>query len=286
MSAFPDLYALVLCLQPERGGPPADPRGHGAQALFLDLVRQVDPELAEQLHANAPSKPYTVAVLPAHQPAPRGDNLVQLRVSFTRSELFPTISRALLERLPEAPLRLGRAQLTLAEVLGTPGSHPWAGFGAFAELVEQSQPVHALTLEFATPAAFAQATRDDGRQRVSLLPTPEAVFGSIGRRWNELAPPDLALDPAAISAATNDTLVSRYVLETAQINLGKGPQKGFVGRCTYELPADQPLAYLISLLANAVFYLGVGMKTARGMGLCRRMLDVRMLARSNAPLWR
>jgi hypothetical protein len=32
---------------------------------------------------------------------------------------------------------------------------------------------------------------------------------------------------------------------------------------------------VLSLLADAVFYLGVGMKTARGMGLCRR-IDVVM----------
>ena len=37
---------------------------HGAQALFLDLLRQVSPDLAAQLHAAALSKPYTVAVLP------------------------------------------------------------------------------------------------------------------------------------------------------------------------------------------------------------------------------
>jgi CRISPR-associated endoribonuclease Cas6 len=45
MPDFPDLYALVIRLQPQRGGPPPDPRGHGAQALFLDLLRQVAPEL-------------------------------------------------------------------------------------------------------------------------------------------------------------------------------------------------------------------------------------------------
>ena len=41
MSDLPDLYAFVLRLRPEPGGPPPDPRGHGAQALFLDVLRQV-----------------------------------------------------------------------------------------------------------------------------------------------------------------------------------------------------------------------------------------------------
>jgi CRISPR-associated endoribonuclease Cas6 len=272
MPNFPDLYALVIRLRPERGGPPPDPRGHGAQALFLDLLRQVAPDLAAQLHADALSKPYTVAVLPAHGPARRDDNPLELRVAFTRAELFPIVTRALLQQLPgAAALRLGRAALSLADVLGMPGSHPWAGYGAFAELWAATRPAGVVTLEFATPTAFAQGTRADGRARLGLLPAPETVFGSIARRWNELAPPDLRLDPAAVEAAAQDTLVSRYELATAQITLGKGPQKGFVGRCTYELPTDAAQARTLSLLADAVFYLGVGMKTARGMGLCRRV---------------
>src|SRR6266540_4759142 len=122
MSDFPDLYALVIRLRPERGSPPADPRGHGAQALFLDLLRQVAPDLAAQLHADALSKPYTVAVLPARGHARSSDDPIELRVAFTRADLFPPVSQALLQQLPGvAALRLGRATLALADVLGTPG---------------------------------------------------------------------------------------------------------------------------------------------------------------------
>lgn len=280
MSDLPDLYAFVIRLRPERGGPPPDPQGHGAQALFLDLVRQVDPALAEQLHADAPSKPYTVAVLPAQKTGERGQGrgrpvhdpqFVDLRVAFTRAELFPVVTRALLGQLPGNSLRLGRATLALADVFGTPGSHPWAGYGAFRDLAAHARPASTFALEFATPAAFSQGTRADGRQRLALLPMLEVVFPSIARRWNELAPPDLRLDGEAVVAAARDALISRYTLETAQITLGKGPQKGFVGRCTYESPLDMDLARTLTMLADAVFYLGVGMKTARGMGLCRRM---------------
>src|SRR6266542_1777418 len=280
----PDLYALVIRLRPERGEPPPDPRGHGAQALFLDLLRQVAPDLAAQLHADALSKPYTVAVLPQQGTGNRGQGIgdrgqgswnVELRVAFTRAELFPVVTHALLQQLPGATLRLGRAMLTLADVLGTPGSHPWAGYGSFADLWTAARPAASVTLEFATATAVGQGTRADGRQRLALLPTPETIFGSIARRWNELAPPNLRLALDAVEAATRDTLVSRYVLETAQINLGKGPQKGFLGICTYELPPDPAQARTLSLLADAVFYLGVGMKTARGMGLCRKVPEQR-----------
>jgi CRISPR-associated endoribonuclease Cas6 len=272
MNGTPDLYALVLRLRPEQGGPlPAAP-GHQAQALFLELVRQADPELSNALHADAPSKPFSVAVLPGRR-VPQGEATLELRVAFTRADLFPPVTRALLQQAARPALRLGTVSMVLTDVLGTPGSHPWAGFSSFAAVWEQSRPAPVVTLEFATPTAFGQGTRPDGRPRVGLLPTPEAVFGSLARRWNELAPAALRLDDAALQVAIGETLVSRYALRSVQISLGKAPQKGFLGLCSYELPLDPEAARMLVLLAEAGFYLGVGMKTARGMGLCRRIDD-------------
>src|SRR5690348_13344802 len=107
MPDFPDLYALVIRLRPERGGAPPGhaawaPLGHAAQALFLDLLRQVDPQLAAALHAEAHSKPFTVAVLPRRGSGARGQASgdVELRVAFTRADMFPAVTRALLQQLP------------------------------------------------------------------------------------------------------------------------------------------------------------------------------------------
>lgn len=270
MSDFPDLYAFVARLHP-LAGPAPRPQGHGAQALFLDIVAQVLPELAAELHAAAPSKPYTVAVLPR-----RPRDLVELRVSLLRADLFQPFVQALLRQMPgEAPLRLGRAAFRLGDVIGTPApkGHPWAGYSAFAELHARAAPAHTVVLEFATPTAVGQGSRPDGRARLAILPAPELIFKSLAQRWNELAPAGLRLDLDLVRAAAADTLVSRYQAESAEIDLGKGPQKGFVGLVSYELPADREQARALAMLADAALYLGAGMKTARGMGLCRRVRD-------------
>lgn len=268
MTADPNLYALVIGLRPTRPAPLPEVRGDGAQALFLELVRRSDAALAERLHADAPCKPLTVAALP--RPDRAREPLVELRFTLAAADLFQPITQALLRQMDSPPLRIGGAALALADVCGTPESHRWAGFTSFESLRATVRPTRMLTLEFATPTAFGQGSRADGRARLGLLPLPETIFKSIGQRWNDLTP-QLAIDPEQIRRAAGDTLISRYDLETRQISLGKGPQKGFVGRCTYELPDDPALASTLTLLADAVFYLGVGVKTARGMGLCRRI---------------
>lgn len=269
MSDFPDLYAFVVQLRP-LGGPAPRPQGHGAQALFLDLLRQVAPEVAAALHADAQSKPYTVGILPGHR-----RDLIELRISLLRSELFQPFVQAMLRQMSGGELRLGQARLALGDVIGTPapGGHPWAGYDSFADLAARAAACHTVALEFASATAIGQGTRPDGRQRLSILPTPEAIFPSLARRWNELAPPTLALDLEQVKAASLETMVTRHRIESLDISLGKGPQKGFVGTVAYELPLDPQQARLIALLADAARFLGVGMKTARGMGLCRRLHD-------------
>jgi CRISPR-associated endoribonuclease Cas6 len=49
-------------------------------------------------------------------------------------------------------------------------------------------------------------------------------------------------------------------------------QVGFVGRVTYGLMAENEAARCqLNTLADFAFYAGVGMKTAMGMGQCRRV---------------
>lgn len=271
MTDFPDLYAFVVRLHAIGGEPLPRPQGHGVQALFLDLVRQVAPDIADRLHTDAPSKPYTVAVLPQ-----RSRTMVELHISLLRADLFQLFVQAMLQQMPgEAPLRLGQARLRLGDVIGTPApqGHRWAGYSSFADLHSSAEAAHTVALEFATATAISQGARPDGKQRLALLPDPTLIFPSLAKRWNELAPARLRLDPEAVRVAAADTLVTRYRAASTEINLGKGPQKGFVGTVAYELPTDKVQASLLTLLADAALYLGVGMKTARGMGLCRRLTE-------------
>lgn len=269
MLDFPDLYALVMRLRPAQGGAPPTP-GNRIQALFLDLVREVEPDLSAQLHADAVGKPYTIAMLPADG---HRRTTLDLRVTLLHADLFAPFSRALLQQTSQhATMRLGQTTLLLTDVLGTPGSHPWAGYDCAADLADVVQPQRDVTLCFVTPTAFTQGSTGKGnRKRIGVLPLPETVFGSLARRWNEVVPEPLRVDLAQVKAASSETLVSRYRLETETTDVAPGVQLGFVGQCSYQFPDQPDQARLLTLLADAAFYLGVGAKTTRGMGLCRRV---------------
>ncbi len=269
MTDHPDLYALVLRLQPEQGRGPLAVNGHGVHALFLELVRQVDAELANALHAEALSKHFTVAALP-----PYGKRLpLEVRVTLMQSTLFPPLTRALLEQSVRPALRLGSTSLVLADVCGTPGSHTWAGYTSFAELSRNVQPARVLSLRFLTPTFTTQGTMaGSNKQRLNVLPLPDAMFGSLARRWNNLAPPDIPMpDQSEVQALCRDVLVRQHQVETVAHSLRRNVQIGFVGMVRYEVPDDSDTQSVLTLLADAAFYLGVGAKTTQGMGVCRRL---------------
>lgn len=277
--AEPALHALVLDLRAAGPGSLTPFPGHQAQALFLQLVQAADPDLAAALHADGQAtRHYTVAPLRlprvrgGRRPFVAGEQL-QLRVALLQPGLFGTVVQALLQLGVAADLRLGQMAFALHEVRGTAQSDPWAGFGDWATLAQEARPSPHISLEFATPTAISQSmeTGPDGksRPRNQLLPLPAAIFGSLARRWNDRAPTPLDLD--AVRAAAETALVADYTLRTATVEMATSTIKGFYGTVRYECRGDAEARRLLSLLADAAFFLGVGVKTARGMGLCRRV---------------
>lgn len=263
--ATPDLFACVLRLQALDGVMLERTQGHRAHGLFLELMRLSDPELAAALHAQAVVKPFTVAPMAGEARRLQTGSVYNLRVTLLRSTLFAPFVRSFLQPGERPPLVLGDARFALREVLATPGSHPWAGIATWAQLLAGARPMEEVALQFITPTAFTLGSDGAGRKQIGLFPDGGAVFGSLLRRWNELAPVEIAAD----LLERVEILPCRYDLHTEILHFSKSPQLGFVGRCVYRVHAAPDDLVLVHALARAAFYLGVGYKTTQGMGVVR-----------------
>jgi CRISPR-associated endoribonuclease Cas6 len=263
--ANPDLIACVLRLHALEQAELERTQGHRAHGLFLELMRGADPALAVVLHEQAATKPFTVAPLQSEARRLRPGSAYTLRITLLRGDLFAPFARSFFQQGGHE-LQLGAARFALREVLITPGAHAWSGATTWTELLHSAQPAEELTLHFVTPTAFTLGTDAAGRKQIGLFPEPSAVFGSLLRRWNELAPAPL---PADLLVRVT-ILPSRYDVHTEMLQFAKSPQLGFVGRCTYELRGDAADRYLLDALARASFFLGIGYKTTQGMGLVRK----------------
>ncbi len=305
------LYAFLLKLRPLREGTLMPFSGELVHAAWLDWLRSAAPEVASWLHEGNKRRLFTCSSLQFPFPAARmceaerenihmpltPEKTYNIRITLLLGELFPLFHSALMDfntkgsstRKPPF-MQLGKQQFLLEEVVfDTDDSSGWTGFTSFDKLAEKAKTLklgrmEPLTLEFASLTTF---NRSNARNRIygphpALLPLPQYVFPGLARRWQELAPPDLAgmvQEERVEQYALNDgIIIVDYNLKPHTVKFTMHWQQGFVGKCNYLLRGpdeatteEAPLTVRqqILLLAQLAFYCGVGYKTSMGMGRSR-----------------
>lgn len=292
-------HSLVLNLLPESPIPPGFLTGKHLHALFLSLVSSVDRAMGDRLHANQANKAFTLSPLQTaagqrpvvkRRAAAAAAPLLQWqhnapiapgspcwwRVSLLEDSLFSQLTQLWLNLNPAQPWHLGPANLQITSVLGTPQStQPWANFCSYSQIYAlASDQAQRITLQFYTPTAFRQGKYD------SAMPTPEAVFGSLLRRWNHFSEIPFAADligsiqPSSFDVRTEVASDPRGQFQ----HTGAQPDPasrfvGCVGQVSFQIlgRVEPERIKQINALADFALYAGVGRKTPMGMGMVRRI---------------
>lgn len=304
------LYAFLLKVRPLEQGTVMPFSGELIHAAWLRWLESTAPEVAHWLHEGNKRRLFTCSSLQFPLPAPRmreverenvhlpvsPEKTYTIRVTLLLGELFPLFYEALTnvqqQNKAERPpfMRIGKHLFLLEEVVaGDDDPSDWTGFTSFAQLVEQAKSqrlgkTEPLILEFDSLTTFSRGSQNGKAYggHHARLPLPEYVFPNLARRWQDLAPPELAplVQMERIEEYCQDEgiIVADYHLKTHQLKFSNHPQSGFLGTCKYLLRGpDEPatpespltIRQQLLLLAHLAFYTGVGYKTAMGMGRTR-----------------
>jgi hypothetical protein len=302
------LYALLLTLRPLQPGTLMPFCGELVHGAFLRWLKYAAPEVATWLHDGNKRRLFTCSSLQFPFPEPRiieaqwgnvhlplsPEKTCTVRITLLLGELLPLFHNALLhfmtpKRGAEKPpfIQIGRQLFTLEEVIADDDeASGWIGFTSFNTLVEQAQAlrfgkVEPLAMEFASLTTFNRANQ---RSRIygghsARLPLPLYVFPGLARRWQELAPPDLAhlvqMERIEQYVADDGVIIEDYDLKPHRVHFTTHVQPGFIGKCRYDLRGpDEPVTeetpltvrQQLWLLGQIAFYCGIGTKTAMGLG--------------------
>ncbi|HEY1348046.1 MAG TPA: CRISPR system precrRNA processing endoribonuclease RAMP protein Cas6 [Ktedonobacteraceae bacterium] len=304
------LYALLIKLRPLEHGTLMPFSGELIHAAWLDWIRAATPDIAKMLHDGNCRRLFTCSNLHFPFPAPNlrtaessnvhlpldPAKVYTVRVTLLLGELFPLFYHSLLHiRTQEAGvrnqpfMRLGKQHFLLEEVVSMPEDPAgWTGYTSFAGLVERAQtvrlkPEEILEGEFASLATFHRGNAESVYgKHYALLPLPQYVFPWLARRWQELAPADLAgvvqLEQITRYIEDEGVIIEGHALQTHRVQFRHHPQRGFTGTCAYRLrgpdqasEASGALAVRrqLVLLLWFAFYTGIGYKTTMGMGQFR-----------------
>ena len=262
------LYSILLTLSARHFATIPRTTGHLAHALFLNLVKQFDPALSSRLHDEPGYRPYTISPLSGGTRA--GDHIVlrhgqpcHLRITLLDGGmLWQALQTHYLESGP-VHVRLGEANLQLARMLSTPTADPKNRVSSTTWQSLVTLPAErTITMYFSTPTAFSLSERQFG-----LFPEPPLIWESLLRSWNRYAPESMRIEKQVIrEALSNQIAVTACALRTAFLHFPTSVQKGFTGRCTYQLRTEELLAARLTSLAALAKYSGIGSKTTMGMG--------------------
>lgn len=305
------LYALLLKLRPLEAGTLMPFSGELVHGAWLGWLREAASDVATMLHDGNKRRLFTCSSLQfpvsrsrmlqaerenVHLPLDP-EKTYTVRITLLLGELFPLFYNALMHcnmagtgnrRTPF--MQIGKQAFLLEEVVSSPDDPSnWTGFTSFAKLVDTASTLKSgntvpLTMEFASATTWnwinvADKTYGNSYAR---LPLPKYVFPALAKRWQELAPPELAgvVQKERIDryVEADGVVIDDYDLQPHLVQFAQHPQRGFVGTCTYQLRGpdeattpDAPLTVRqqVLLLAQLAFYCGVGYKTPMGMGQVR-----------------
>ncbi len=281
-----NLYALQLRLRPLSQGTLMPFSGELVHGAFLRWLQATAPEVAAWLHEGQRRRFFTCSSLHFNRSTPallraERENIhlpldpqetYTVRLTLLLGNLFPIFHEALMpfRTLPDKPrqspfLQLGKQLFLLEEVVLLPDNPAadWTGFTTLPLLVEQAKQT------------------GYGSHPV-MVPLPEYVFQNLLKRWEDVAPPELAgliqREPLERYLQEDGVIIVDYDFKAHHVHFTTHVQRGFIGTCTYQLrelrnkvASEAPLTlqqqiYLLALLA---FYTGTGYKTAMGLGQTR-----------------
>lgn len=256
-------------------------RGRAIQGMFLNAVARISPKDAELLHEGSSEKPYTIGPVgrPNRHKGPIRD--FQIRVTLLKdahASLFLKLQSATFEE----PLQLDASSIRIRSVhTGAECLQGWSGITPWEDIVERATTSTVFHFDLETPTGFQKSNRDLGIRRELPLPLPELVFGSLFRRWQLWS--DQPLDDEVLHLIYEQMEVTVPLkLQAFEVPQGiRGTTRnliGCVGHVTYRLIGkDIPERHIrmLNALANAAFFLGVGIRTTLGMGRIRRLTQHR-----------
>jgi len=267
------LASFLVFLKPKALAPVGRTLGRSLHGLFMSLLADANPKLADRLHSPMPIKPFTVSMLrgrllcQGNQRLASPDEKYWVRYTVLAEEVFAALSHILLGKyLYQEAVDIDGQPFEITEVAVEPRqSQGWARLATYEQLCDQAATERRIRLHFASPTTFR--TGD-----VNLLfPLKTSVFGSYLRKWEAFSPVSLSTD--LLDFIAEHVVAERYRLETKVVSYNRRAQyNGFVGTCQYRILADDRDGIRqVNALADFALFAGTGQKTTQGLGQTKRV---------------
>jgi len=237
------------------------------RAAFLNLLRESDEQLSNEIHDSDDVRTYALDPFPLDsrlQTLLREGERCEFGVNLFKAEQVERALRGIALK-PHRDLRIHQYAFPLNRI-DFSRSDPEKLMSSWSQLVPAnvSSPV-IVRMRFTTPTQLSHY----GTGRAYLVPTPDKVFSGLLRVWNTV---EKATKLAEVSDyrdwVDSNVYISAHRLRTVRVSLGRSRSfVGFVGNVTYQIDDSRdPLSRFTVGLARFGEMCNVGKNRTAGMG--------------------
>jgi CRISPR-associated endoribonuclease Cas6 len=122
-----------------------------------------------------------------------------------------------------------------------------------------------LTMEFITPTAFKS------NEKYVFMPDIALIMKSIISKYDTLSTTTDIMDDNLLDKIVEDVSIAEYRIRSRYFYLEKTRIPGFVGRLKLKINGSQNMVNMIHMLVDFAQYSGIGIKTALGMGVVKKL---------------
>ncbi|XGV96561.1 MAG: CRISPR system precrRNA processing endoribonuclease RAMP protein Cas6 [Leptolyngbya sp. BL-A-14] len=229
--------------------------GRAIHAQVMEWFHLSQPELAQAIHNSQVSPISLSGLVSKHlgRPILEGEEFY-FRIGLLQGDLLAPLLQGL--ELWGSTVVLAEFPFVIKNINLLAGTDPLIRSSDYAQLAQVPSHSKTLMLRFLTPTNF----KFNQGQHTQPIPLPDAVFGSLQRRWDSFAPPGLRFSKIQWNGVIYD-----FEIKSQHLRLGNIDELGAVGWVKYHFP-DPEQARIANILAHFAFFSGVGRKTAMGMG--------------------
>jgi CRISPR-associated endoribonuclease Cas6 len=257
---------MVIQLEAKGDGLISGGTGRAVHGLWYAQWDKVDPSIANLLHNETDTLPYSLSPLMGLPHPEKGVTRIErglqawFRVAALTEGLSEKLTRLWAAQLPDE-VDLAGVQW---RIVGVPQGHAWNRQVSYQELATRhlfnKRPPGYWKLHFETPVTF------NSGEGYLPFPLPNILVASWLRRWQAFAP--LALPDNLQMSVRERLLVGSYNMRSTTVRHGGRQHLGGIGRYALraaKMPASERAQ--IDLLANYAFFCSSGYKTTQGMGM-------------------
>ncbi len=262
------IYAINIHITPKISGSIPLYSGELINAVFYNIIKNIDKEIFYEIHTNSNIKLFTISPLMSTDLKIKNNKILidkknryYFRITLLDELLSEKIIHYLINNLKF--INIANINFSVNDIEINSDNKKILNFTTYKKIYKSASSKNKkFIIKFYTPTIFKV------NNYYTPFPLPSLVFKLLFVKWNTFSP--IKFDIKSYQNIDNFIYTLKYKLKTQSIYHNKLILHGFIGEASYIIKSkDRDIIKTINTLKDYIIFAGIGYHTTMGMGVAK-----------------